>query len=190
MAWYLRLLSLAAGLACIAAAAFLPVRLWHDHMPDLTPGVVYNAGPYQASQGCIQRRWREGEFMPSTCRRGHVLDGRDVGLGVDASMMHSAHTPAAFQWVRSGSDALLVGCPMSTSCRIFQVLHGRFLTSPQDSPLAEQRSDTSFTKAPAEYKIAERLPVLLAAPIGIILMCLGLLPRSAFIRTAARAPGY
>lgn len=173
---------LAGALLCFAFAVFVPIDMKHGHLADLTPGVVYEAGPYFAPAGCPHRAWREGEFMPGSCARGQRMRGEQIGLQEDGSMRGSAHTPPAYRWIRSGPDALLVGCPMMASCKIFQVVSGRFTASAKDSPPRAAEDRATLSRPPDSYRVAVKFPMLPIVVLGFAAFIIALMPAAAFRR--------
>jgi Ni/Co efflux regulator RcnB len=59
----------------------------------------YRAGRYHAPRGYQTRQWRRGDRMPGAYRgNGYVVDHRRYGLNAP---------PRGYQYVRSGTDAVL-----------------------------------------------------------------------------------
>lgn len=146
---------------------------------DFAAGLLVSASPYVAPPGCPPRRWMEGDYLPAPCFVGWRIDhsyGEQIGLErpqivgktTGRRKWRSFHQR---QWVRAGSDALLLVGPKDTSGKILYVARGRFSGSG-----AKIKSDgRTFRTPPSDFIVRSAFnlaftPIAVLSVIGIVLI--------------------
>jgi Ni/Co efflux regulator RcnB len=77
---------------------------------------AYRIGPYHAPRGWAPRRWSYGQILPRSYWSSPYILGDYWLFGLEIP-------PVGFEWVRAGSDALLIN---TRSGEILQVEYGLF----------------------------------------------------------------
>ena len=131
---------------------------------DFSPGASFDIGPYAQPDGCPDRIWKTGDFVPRACLAGNTygLQAHRFGLQVPTSSRSSF--PQG--WVRYRRDALGVTCALR--CRVETIARDRFATT------ASQR-DGQVSEPPAPAQLNWRRAFLqLAIPVACLGVALGL----------------